>query len=212
MLLAVATLIVWLLCLGAAVGVVRSRGLLVRVRRLVAAVAWAAVGIVLATLFLVLHAFHAFAGETLIGWVTTRRLAPEAFELIYVPAAGGDAAARTFQLHGDQWAISGGVVKWHPWLTALGLRSYHKPNRISGQFSSLERQRARPPTVEALEPDTDWFWELLYWADPSLPFVEAAYGSTAYVYVEPQWVQEVYVTPSGYLIKRVPKSLRPSIP
>ena len=179
------------------------------------------------------------------GRVTTRRLAPEEFELTYVPMTMGGSSfdvaqdgskdgerpstslrtlilslskderrrtTRIFRLRGDQWTISGGIVKWHPWLTALGLRSYHKPSRVSGQFSELQRQRHNWPTVEALEPDTDRFWEVLYWADPYLPFVEAAYGSSAYVYVEPQWVQEVYVTPSGYLIKRVPKSFSPITP
>ncbi|MBI3321223.1 MAG: hypothetical protein HYZ91_03020 [Candidatus Omnitrophica bacterium] len=111
-------------------------------------------------------------------------------------------APQRILLRGDQWVVSGGIIKWHPWLTMLGLKSYHKPMRISGQFSSLERQRLQAPAIYALEPGVDRLWEGLYWVAPSLPFIEAVYGSSAYVSVDPGITQEIYVTPSGYLIKR----------
>ena len=105
-------------------------------------------------------------------------------------------------MRGNQWSISGGIVKWHPWLTAMGLKSYQRPLRLSGQFADLERQRTNFPTVHPLASQTDWVWEWLYRLDPYLPFVEAVYGSAAYAYVEPGVIQEVFVTPSGYVIKR----------
>jgi hypothetical protein len=151
---------------------------------------------------LIVRAWSAFSDETLVAQATTARLSPTEFELTYMPAGAGPEAHRRFRLRGDQWAVSGGIVKWHPWLTALGLKSYHKPLRVSGQFADIRRQRAQPPTVELLEPAMDRFWETLYWADAYLPFIEAVYGSAAYVYVEPGIIQALYVTPSGYLIKR----------
>ena len=53
-----------------------------------------------------------------------------------------------------------------------------------------------------LEPGVDRVWEWLYRAEPSVPFIDAVYGSAAYVYVESGTIQEIYVTPSGYVIKR----------
>ena len=200
--LAFATLITWLMAIALAVSALRGRGLLRTLRRLITAAAFAGLGLLLGSLLTFLHAFHAFSGETLAARVTTSRLGPDEFALTYAPADARDGAARTMRLRGDQWAISGGVVKWHPWLTALGLKSYHKPMRLSGQFARLERQRASPPTVYALDATLDRFWEGLYWTARYLPIVEAVYGSSAYVYVEPGSVQEVYVTPSGYMIKR----------
>ncbi|MBI4598102.1 MAG: hypothetical protein HY737_06880 [Candidatus Omnitrophica bacterium] len=157
-----------------------------------------------AALFAALHALQAFSSETLVGTVTTQPLSAEAFDLTYVPAAS-PLQRHTARLHGDQWVISGGIVKWHPWLTALGVPSYHRPRLISGQFSDPATQRARFPTVYELTPNADWVWELLYWIKPLLPFIEAVYGSSAYVYVEPGITQSVYVTPSGYLINRSPR-------
>jgi len=200
--LALATTAVWLLALGLVVGSLRRPGLVRSLKRLVAAAAFACLGTLLGSLLILLQLFHAFSGQTLVATVTARRLSPMEFELTYTPVA---SAARSLRLQGDQWSISGGIVKWHPWLTALGLSHYHKPMRLSGQFSNIKRQRTSLPTVYPLEPTADRFWEALYWADPYLPFVEAVYGSAAYVYVEPGVVQEIYVTPSGYLIKRAPK-------
>jgi len=203
--LAIATAAVWLLSLGLVVEACRHPGPLRTPRRLLAAAASACLGILLGSVLILLAFFHAFSGETLIARVTTRRLSSAEFELTYRPA-GAERLPRTFRLQGDQWALSGGIVKWHPWLTALGLHSYQKPMRLSGQFSNLEQQRAQRPTVYPLEPTIDRFWEALYWADPYLPFVEAVYGSSTYAYVEPGVVQEVYVTLSGYLIKRVTRA------
>ena len=93
-------------------------------------------------------------------------------------------------------------MKWHPWLTALGLRSYYRLRYFSGQFSDLTKQAAQPPTLFVLDPETDWVWEVLYRLQSVLPVIEAVYGSAAYVYVEPGVAQAIYVTPSGYLIKR----------
>lgn len=199
--LVVATVVVWVLAACEAVLALRHPGPVRTPKRLVASAGFAALGTLLGSLLILLKLFHAFAGETLVARVTTARLSPMTFELRYTPAGQG-ALAQTVQLEGNQWAVSGGIVKWHPWLTALGLSSYHKPMRIEGRFSQLAQQRERPPTVYPLEPEADRFWEAFYWADPYLPFVEAVYGSSAYAYVEPGVVQELYVTPSGYLIKR----------
>lgn len=198
--LAAATVIVWTISLGLVVGTVRGPGLVRRMKRLAAAVVWAALGALLGGLLLLVHAFHAFTGETLVAHVTIQPLAPDEAELTYRSASGG--LEQTLRIRGDQWAISGGMIKWHPWLTAAGLRSYHKPMRINGQFASLQRQRAQAPTVYALEPGTDFIWECAYRLSRYLPVIDAVYGSSAYAYTNPRDTYDVYVTPSGYVIKR----------
>ena len=131
-----------------------------------------------------------------------RRSGPESFEVRYLQAGGPADSARYFNLQGNQWSVSGGVIKWHPWLAFLGLRSYHKPLRITGQYSDLKKQQSRPPTAFALEPGADWLWEAAYRASDILPFVDAVYGSSAYAYLDPAEKQQVYVNHSGYLIRR----------
>ena len=201
--LLIATVASGALGLWSAFQALRHPGLLRTPQRLLSAAVYAALGLLLGSVFLLLHFFVAFSGETLVARVTARPLDAPAFELVYTPAEP-HAEARQIRLEGDQWAINGGIIKWHPLLTALGWKSYHRPMRLSGQFSNVAQQRSHLPTVYALEPAAlDRLWEGFYWADTYLPFVEAVYGSSAYVYVQPGVVHEIYVTPSGYLIKRV---------
>lgn len=197
--LAAATVIIWVISLGLLAGAVRGPGIIRRIRRLLAAAVWAMAGALLGGLLMLLHAFHAFTGETLVAQVTIRQLAPDEAQLLYRPASGHPA--QTVRIRGDQWALSGGIIKWHPWLTAVGLRSYHHPMRISGQFSSLARQRAQAPTVYALEPGTDLVWEWASRLSQYLPVIDAVYGSSAYAYADSRKTYDVYVTPSGYMIK-----------
>ena len=200
--LLIATAVSWALGLWSAFQAFRYPGLLRTPTRLLSAVLYAALGLLLGSVFMLLHFFLAFSGETLVARVAVQRLSPPEFELVYTPAASAGGEAQHVRLEGDQWSVSGGIVKWHPVLTALGMKSYHRPMRLSGQFSDVSQQRSHLPTVYPLEPAVDRFWEAFYWADAYLPFVEAVYGSSAYVYVQPGVVQENYVTPSGYLIKR----------
>ncbi|MBI2093139.1 MAG: hypothetical protein HYT88_00225 [Candidatus Omnitrophica bacterium] len=198
--LTVGTLLIVILALAAIVSVLQPKVPLgARLKRILVATVLAAASVFLGVTAFLLTAFHAFTNETLVAQVTTRRISPEEFELSYTPAPA--SATRLMRLRGDQWSIGGGIVKWHPWLTILGLHSYHKPLRISGRFSDIAREIAQPPSVYALVPEVDRFWEALYWMDPYLPFVDAVYGSAVYAYAEPRIV-EVYATPTGYLIRR----------
>jgi len=205
--------IAWLFCALGLARALRGGGVVGRLRALLATALWGAAASLLLGLWLFLHTFQAFTGETLIAQVTTRRLAGDAFELTYRPlptrparkAQDGEESGLTrVELRGDQWAISGGIVTWHPWLSLVGVKSYHKPMRLAGQYADVERQRAHAPTVYQFDPAGDRVWDAFYWAHPYLPFVEAVYGSAASVYVEPQLIQEVYATRSGYVIKRNP--------
>ena len=179
----------------------RRGGVLLRIRHAAAALIWLAIALLSSALLVVTRAFESFSSETLVARITAQQLGPEEFNLRYEPASGG-GPAQDFRLRGDQWTVSGGIIKWHPWLTAAGVTSYHKPLRVSGQYNSLKKQQEELPTVFALGEETDVLWEAVYRVSPWLPFLDAVYGSSAYAYLEPGVVQEVYVTPSGYLIKR----------
>lgn len=202
-LLTAATVIAWLFGLLAVIRLIRDPSLLAKARSLCDLLTCIALGCLFGMLLFLFTCFQAFSKETLIAQVKTERLSGDEFELTYIPADKGPSGALRARLQGDQWSIGGGIVKWHPWLTSLGFESYHKPMRLSGQFSDLNKQRSHLPSVYSLdEPWADWLWQAFYWSDRYLPFVEAVYGSAAYAYVEPGSFQEVYITPSGYLIKR----------
>lgn len=179
----------------------RGPGLIKRIKALLGSCFWLCTCFLLSSWIVLMSAFHAFSKETLVAYVTAQRDSATQFTLNYQPINA--ALPVRVKLRGDQWAVSGGIIKWHPWLAVLGLESYHQEMRIEGRFSDIRKQQANPASVEALqEPWLDRFWEALYWAGEYLPFVDAVYGSAGFAYVEPSRVQEVFVTATGYLIRR----------
>ncbi|MBI3321224.1 MAG: hypothetical protein HYZ91_03025 [Candidatus Omnitrophica bacterium] len=78
---AAATVLAWLLSLWLGLGAFRARGCWRQLQRLLRALLFAGLGMLLAALLLILHAFRAFSSERLVARVTTRRLASSEFEL-----------------------------------------------------------------------------------------------------------------------------------
>jgi len=190
----------------------RGGGPFTRFRRLVAGALLVGVGGLCVGLFVALRSFEAFAAETVVAEVRCRWTGSKQFELTWTPATSSPTERpqpKTFQLQGDQWSVSGGIVKWHPWLTALGFSSYHKPTRISGRYARTDEETASTPTAFPLNGDFDPVWWWFHRYDRFLPFVDATYGSAAYLYVNPALVVEVRVSPSGYLIKSKRPERRP---
>ena len=153
---------------------------------------------------LTLRSFDTFTRTSRVAQAECRRIGPQAFELVYVSFKNEQPQdPKTFRLTGDQWAISGGVVTWRPWLTVLGLPSYHKPTRLSGRFANTAEEISHPPSAFDLNGGTDVLWQWLYEASAWLPVIEAAYGSSAFVPAQPGWRYDVLISHSGYLIHRV---------
>ena len=195
-----------LVLMGAAIAarLPKAGGMIAALRRLAVSACCLGLGVLCLALALALRSFEAFAGSRPVAEVRCRWTGPKEFELSYVSLRGGVAAAqpRVFRLRGDQWSISGGVIKWHPWLTALGLPSYHRPGRVSGRFSRLEDETAAAPSAYDLDGEFDRVWWWFYRLDPALPFVQAVYGSAAFTFVNPAVRHILEVTPSGYLIRQ----------
>ncbi len=196
------------LCL---IGVVRGYGLMAKLRYLLLAMVFGTFGSLCLGLELALHAFQAFEASAPVAEVRTRWVGEQAFELTWTPVKDNiweRPVAQTFQLKGDQWAVSGGIVKWAPWLTAIGFASYHKPTRISGRYVNTVEETQTAPTAYDLNGGMDSLWWWFYRMTPYLPFIHATYGSTAYTFANPAIVCEVSITPSGYMIA----STRPQRP
>lgn len=195
------------LALFAAVRAFAVRGIVKRLRWFLAALLFACAAVALGMSLAVIRVFNVLSEKTPVAIVSLHAVSSDEFDLFYSQMDGPETASgQTFRLKGDQWSVSGGIIKWHPALTLLGLKSYQKPLRISGQYASLARQRANYPSVFALSDSADRLWEAVYRLGPFLHFIEAVYGSSAYAYADPQFTYQVYATPTGYMIKRNPLS------
>ena len=181
----------------------RAKGLLCLARRVLAAVGVLLLGGLLLTGWFALRSFEVFSSRDVIAEVRCTPIGPSEYELSFVPIhRGRPQPAQTYRLSGNQWMLSGGIVTWHPWLTWLGLPSYHKPTRLSGRFQRAADERRHAPSLVELNGGLDPVWDWCYRHQRWLPFVEAAYGSAAYADADPTVRYRVMVSPSGYVIDR----------
>jgi hypothetical protein len=122
--------------------------------------------------------------------------------LRFVPLAGGkERTPRLFRLKGDQWAVSGHILQWHPWLNVLGLHTGYRITRIEGQYLEAEDEASRRRTVYDLGDSwTQGIWHWLYRHHGEIPLVRAVYGNTAYTFPEADQTFLVMVTISGFKV------------
>ena len=152
-----------------------------------------------------LRSYRVFTQEELVAVVRCDP-APQGsgypFLLWVTPVSGGiPGAPEHFPMVGDQWAIGGEILKWHPWLNLLGIKTCYKLSRLSNRYLQVEAEKTRPRMVYELQGGTTPVWLFLYNAQQILPFVEAVYGNSTYTMAQPGTRWGVYVTLSGFLAR-----------
>jgi len=122
--------------------------------------------------------------------------------LRFAPLEGGkEGTPRLFRLNGDQWAVGGHIVQWHPWLNILGLHTGYRVSRIEGRYLKAEDEASRIQTAYDLGGSrAQRLWHWLYRHHEEIPFVKAAYGNTAYTFPEKDKTFVVMVTHSGFIV------------
>lgn len=163
-----------------------------------AAVAWL-------TVWGSLRSYRVFAQEELVAVVRCEddpKGGRGQFLLELVPIQNGiPGRPENFSMAGDQWAIGGEVLKWHPRAAFLGLKSRYKLTRLHSRYVDPGAERTSPRSVYELGggPGAGWGW-LRRWG-ALLPGVDAVYGNAAYVEAHRGRQWGVYVSHSGYFIR-----------
>jgi hypothetical protein len=110
--------------------------------------------------------------------------------------------ARGYVLRGDDWQIDARVLKWRGAANLLGFDTIYRLERISGRYDDAERERTAPRTVYDLHPPERLdAWVLARAWHTWLPWVDALYGSAAYVPMADGAAYEVTVSQSGLVAR-----------
>lgn len=124
-----------------------------------------------------LWTYHRLTWEEPVATVSVARNAPRDYTLTLDPEQGDP---EDFRVAGDQWQLDARIIKWKAPLALLGQTSLYRLERLSGRYENLEHERTRPRTVYALAPHRGIdLWDLA--RSDRLPWVDAQYGSAAYV-------------------------------
>jgi hypothetical protein len=89
---------------------------------------------------------------------------------------------RLLPIRGDEWQLDARVLTWTPPATILGLDPIYQLERLSGRYSTVDRERSEPRTVHALaEERTLDLWSLAHDFPKFAPGVDAYYGTATYL-------------------------------
>ncbi|MFP4648916.1 MAG: hypothetical protein ACLFMS_06935 [Halorhodospira sp.] len=114
-----------------------------------------------------------------------------------------DGRTVSLPLAGDQWQVDARVLRWGGFAALLGLETRYRLERISGRYADLEAERTAPRSVHALAPEQRGIdpWLLAQRYGDRLPWVDAAYGSAAYLPMADGAEYRVVVTRSGLVAR-----------
>ena len=178
-----------------------------RARRRVAATlrgAWmlvfAALAIVALGLGIALRGYRLLMAEEPIATLAARQTAPQQFALrLDFP----DGSHRSANLSGDEWQLDARVIKWTPRAIELGARPLYRVDRLSGRFRNATQAAATMPSVVDLDGESILdLWQLKRQFPQFLPWIDADYGSAAYLPLVDGANYRVTLSPVGGLIAR----------
>lgn len=161
-------------------------------------------GLLLLMLALYARTYEVFTKEEPVARIECVLLDGLDYDMIlrFVPLEEGEEGTpELFRLSGDQWAVGGHILQWHPWLNILGLRTGFRITRIQGRYTNAEDEASRSRTVHDLgDTRTERIWHWLYRHHEDIPLVKAVYGNTAYTFPMKDRTFVVRVTLSGFMV------------
>ena len=161
--------------------------------------------------FLLLAVLGAFSASALLGYrrLTTetllvtlqaRQLGPQRFNVrIDFP----DGSHRNVGVAGDQWQLDARVIKWEPRAVMFGAPVLYRLDRISGRYADAAQESERERSVVALNETSPFDLLDLKRRFPQwLPWIDADYGSAAYLPLVDGGEYDVSLAPAGGLVAR----------
>jgi hypothetical protein len=174
---------------------------------LVSAAALMGTGLAAGGLFALLRGFHAFNRKTHIAEVQCVELAPQQLRLYYVPieSDGARGATEIFDVTGDEWTVSGDVLRLRPLFTALGMQTVYRVTRVEGRWLEAAAANARAATAHDRGGGSSAVWLRLYRDGVRGPFgwvFAGAHGQAVSQLPDRRAVFDLYVTANGFIVDK----------
>ncbi len=194
----------FVLAMLAQLGAVRARW---RERRHLAAghrLLWAllclSTGLLTALLATALLGYRRLSAETPIARLQAQQLGAQRFAIVLTTA---DGTRLPFELNGDQWQLDARVIKWTAGAVIGGAPPLYQLDRISGRYIDVSREREAGKSAFALStPQPFDLWHLKRQFPRYLPWIDADFGSSAYLPLVDGGAYDVTLAAAGGLIAR----------
>lgn len=165
---------------------------------------WGAVFLLLALLCagggMAILGYHRLTAESLVATLQSRQLAPQRYAVeLHLP----DGSGRIAEIAGDDWQLDARVIKWDRRAVALGAPALYRLDRLSGRYRSTDQETSAQRSVVALGPEQPAdLWRLKQRFPRWLPWVDADYGSGAYLPLVDGGRFTITLAASGGLVAR----------
>jgi hypothetical protein len=168
--------------------------------RLLLFVAFLGVGLALGLLAGALFHYLELGGDTRVAEISLRQVEPQRYAArLETP----DGLHRSVELRGDEWQLDARVIRWKLPALMAGAPTLYRLERLSGRYGDvkqeLEAQRSVHDLAHGGFPD---LWTLKRQFPQYLPFVDADYGSAAYLPMLDGARYVVTLGPRGGLVAR----------
>ena len=149
---------------------------------------------------LALRGYSLLRAEAPVANVQSRQLGPQWFGVrVDLP----DGTHRSADLHGDEWQLDARVIKWAPRAVALGAQPLFRVDRLSGRYRDTAQAQATLPSAIALDADSVVdLWQMKQRFPRWLPWIDADYGSAAFLPLVDGGSYSVTISPLGGLVAR----------
>jgi hypothetical protein len=147
-----------------------------------------------------LRGYRLLVQETSVATIAAQQLSPQTYS---VRADFPDRTHADATLHGDEWQLDARVVKWTPAAVRLGAEPLYRVDRLSGRYRDATQAQVQPPSLVDLGGDSIVdLWQLKRRFPQWLPWIDADYGSAAYLPLVDGGRYAVTISPLGGLVAR----------
>jgi hypothetical protein len=170
-------------------------------------IALSGVGLLGLTLGAHLSAYTAFSARTRVAEVQCFELSPKKLRLHLDPILGDGTRGPTeiYDLSGDEWTVGGDVLRFRPFLSALGLQTVFRISRVEGRFSDAEEARRQKPTAFDREADPLPVWLSLYRHSDHAPLrwlVDGAHGQSISQLPDRRAIFDIFIGKDGFVLTK----------
>jgi hypothetical protein len=157
-------------------------------------------GLALLLLAGALYHFAELGREQRVASIALRQLEPQRWSARLETA---DGQHRSFELRGDEWQLDARVIRWKLPALLAGAPTLYRLERLSGRYGDVKQELEAQRTAYALADDAfPDLWTLRRQYPRYLPFVDADYGSAAYLPMLDGARYDVALGPRGGLVAR----------
>lgn len=168
--------------------------------RLLWALVFLLVALLAALVATALLGYRRLTSETPIARLDATQLAPQRWSLaVETP----DGERRTFEIAGDQWQLDARLIKWKPGAIVAGAPALYQLDRIGGRYAEVAQEREGTRSVYALSSPAPFdLWHLKRQFPRWLPWVDADFGSSAYLPLVENGHYDITLAAAGGLVAR----------